>query len=110
VPGGARPLREPDPHRALARATELAGEEGSVLVTGSLYLLADLADELAPDSPRARPRWAILGRPVRRERMAAGSSTLVRILFTILLLLAVAVVSFFIGYLIGPPLLNRVLS
>jgi Kef-type K+ transport system membrane component KefB len=42
--------------------------------------------------------------------MAAGSSTLTRILFTILLLLAVAVVSFFIGYLIGPPLLDRVLS
>lgn len=42
--------------------------------------------------------------------MATGSSTWTRILFTILLLLAVAVVSFFIGYLIGPPLLDRVLS
>lgn len=47
VPTGARPRREPDPHRALALARELAGEEGSVLVTGSLYLLADLADVLA---------------------------------------------------------------
>ncbi|MGZ4307736.1 MAG: bifunctional folylpolyglutamate synthase/dihydrofolate synthase [Gaiellaceae bacterium] len=32
----------PDAERALARARELAGEDGPVLVTGSLYLLADL--------------------------------------------------------------------
>lgn len=32
-----------DPGEALERARELAGEEGAVLVTGSLYLLADLA-------------------------------------------------------------------
>jgi dihydrofolate synthase / folylpolyglutamate synthase len=32
-----------DPGVALARARELAGEEGAVLVTGSLYLLADLS-------------------------------------------------------------------
>ena len=32
-----------EPLRALARGRELAGEEGAVLVTGSLYLLADLA-------------------------------------------------------------------
>ena len=32
-----------DPGEALARARELAGEEGGVLVTGSLYLLADLS-------------------------------------------------------------------
>ena len=31
-----------EPAAALARARELAGEEGAVLVTGSLYLLADL--------------------------------------------------------------------
>jgi dihydrofolate synthase/folylpolyglutamate synthase len=31
-----------DPEEALARARELAGGEGAVLVTGSLYLLADL--------------------------------------------------------------------
>jgi dihydrofolate synthase / folylpolyglutamate synthase len=31
-----------DPEDALARAHELAGDEGAVLVTGSLYLLADL--------------------------------------------------------------------
>ena len=31
-----------DPEAALARAHELAGDEGGVLVTGSLYLLADL--------------------------------------------------------------------
>jgi dihydrofolate synthase/folylpolyglutamate synthase len=33
---------EPDPERALARGRELAGPDGAVLVTGSLYLLADL--------------------------------------------------------------------
>ena len=32
-----------DPEEALARARELAGPEGAVLVTGSLYLLADLS-------------------------------------------------------------------
>jgi len=30
------------PQRALARARELAGEDGAVLVTGSIYLIADL--------------------------------------------------------------------
>jgi dihydrofolate synthase/folylpolyglutamate synthase len=43
----ARPYFErvevvPDPRAALARARELAGASGAVLVTGSLYLLADL--------------------------------------------------------------------
>ena len=33
----------PEPAAALARAREIAGEEGAVLVTGSLYLLMDLA-------------------------------------------------------------------
>lgn len=33
---------EPDPRRALAAARELAGPDGMVLATGSLYLLADL--------------------------------------------------------------------
>jgi dihydrofolate synthase/folylpolyglutamate synthase len=32
----------PEPERALERARELAGDDGAVLVTGSLYLLADL--------------------------------------------------------------------
>jgi dihydrofolate synthase / folylpolyglutamate synthase len=36
---------EPDPRAARARAVELAGPEGAVLVTGSLYLLADLSGE-----------------------------------------------------------------
>jgi dihydrofolate synthase/folylpolyglutamate synthase len=34
---------EPDPAAARARALELAGAEGALLVTGSLYLLADLS-------------------------------------------------------------------
>jgi dihydrofolate synthase/folylpolyglutamate synthase len=36
-----------DPYAALARARELAGRAGSVLVGGSLYLLEDLSDVLA---------------------------------------------------------------
>ncbi len=35
-----------DPTTALARARQLAGEDGALLVTGSLYLLADLAVRL----------------------------------------------------------------
>jgi dihydrofolate synthase/folylpolyglutamate synthase len=36
-----------DPHAAVARARELAGQRGSVLIGGSLYLLEDLSDVLA---------------------------------------------------------------
>jgi dihydrofolate synthase/folylpolyglutamate synthase len=36
-----------DPHAALARARELAGADGSVLIGGSLYLLEDLRDVVA---------------------------------------------------------------
>ena len=32
----------PDPHSALVRARELAGPQGVVIATGSLYLIADL--------------------------------------------------------------------
>ena len=35
-----------EPGDALARARELAGDDGAVLVTGSLYLLADLTIRL----------------------------------------------------------------
>jgi dihydrofolate synthase/folylpolyglutamate synthase len=38
----------PDAGRALERARELAGPEGAVLVTGSLYLLRDLFGRLEP--------------------------------------------------------------
>jgi dihydrofolate synthase / folylpolyglutamate synthase len=38
----------PDPHTALALARDLAGPEGAVLVSGSLYLLEDLGDVVAP--------------------------------------------------------------
>lgn len=42
TPEGPSVRIEPDPHRALARARELARPDGVVLATGSLYLLADL--------------------------------------------------------------------
>jgi dihydrofolate synthase/folylpolyglutamate synthase len=35
----------PDPHAAVARAQELAGPDGTVLATGSIYLVADLLGE-----------------------------------------------------------------
>jgi dihydrofolate synthase/folylpolyglutamate synthase len=49
--GGPRSESVPDPHRALARARELAGERGTVVATGSIYLVADLAR--APGQGRA---------------------------------------------------------
>ena len=41
----------PSPSRARARARELAGPEGAVLVTGSLYLLADLSGQEEQSEP-----------------------------------------------------------
>jgi dihydrofolate synthase/folylpolyglutamate synthase len=40
--GGAAASVVIEPHRALARARELAGEDGVVLATGSIYLIGDL--------------------------------------------------------------------
>ena len=40
-PAGATHV-EGDPRRAVALAKELAGEDGVVLATGSIYLIADL--------------------------------------------------------------------
>ena len=39
---GAQAREVAEPHSALAAARELAGEEGTVVATGSLYLIADL--------------------------------------------------------------------
>lgn len=51
VPDGGPAVHvEPAPHAALALARALAGDEGVVLATGSLYLLADLLRP--PDAPR----------------------------------------------------------
>jgi dihydrofolate synthase / folylpolyglutamate synthase len=50
-----RTEKEPQPARALAAAREIAGPEGAVLVTGSLYLLADLA-ALPEDVPSGAGR------------------------------------------------------
>ena len=41
----------PEPRAALARARELAGPDGAVVATGSIYLIADLVS--APGSRRA---------------------------------------------------------
>jgi dihydrofolate synthase/folylpolyglutamate synthase len=43
--GGPQAEIVPDPRTALARARELAGPDGAVLATGSIYLVADLLSE-----------------------------------------------------------------
>ena len=50
----ARAEIEADPRAALARAQELAGPDGAVLVTGSIYLIADLV------APHERRRASML--------------------------------------------------
>jgi dihydrofolate synthase / folylpolyglutamate synthase len=49
--GGVQSEIEPDPRRAVERARELAGEKGTVLATGSIYLVAELLS--APGQRRA---------------------------------------------------------
>ncbi len=49
--GSAAAETAPDAHRALGRARELAGQEGAVLVSGSLHLIADLVS--GPGAERA---------------------------------------------------------
>jgi dihydrofolate synthase / folylpolyglutamate synthase len=45
--GGPPSTVVPDPRRAVESARELAGSEGAVLVTGSIYLIADLVRDVA---------------------------------------------------------------
>jgi dihydrofolate synthase / folylpolyglutamate synthase len=47
------PIVEPDPHRAVERARDLAGPEGAVLATGSIYLIADLLSPRGAREPRS---------------------------------------------------------
>jgi dihydrofolate synthase / folylpolyglutamate synthase len=47
------PIVEPDPHRAVDRARDLAGPEGAVLATGSIYLVADLLRPRGAREPRS---------------------------------------------------------
>jgi dihydrofolate synthase/folylpolyglutamate synthase len=42
LPAGVAARREDDPRRALQIAREIAGDDGVVLATGSIYLVADL--------------------------------------------------------------------
>ena len=51
--GGPPTRLERDPHRALALARELAGPEGAVLATGSIYLIADLSRPAGARAPRS---------------------------------------------------------
>jgi dihydrofolate synthase / folylpolyglutamate synthase len=52
--GGPPALIEPDPRRALASARALAGTDGAVLATGSIYLIADLLRPAGSTLPRSR--------------------------------------------------------
>jgi dihydrofolate synthase/folylpolyglutamate synthase len=49
--GAAEAIVEPRPLAAMARARELAGPEGVVLVTGSIYLLADIMRDPSTSGP-----------------------------------------------------------
>lgn len=51
--GGPPTRLERDPHKALALARDLAGPEGAVLATGSIYLVADLLRPAGATSPRS---------------------------------------------------------
>lgn len=52
--GGPPTRLEADPRRALALARDLAGRDGSVLATGSIYLVADLLRPAGDTGPRSR--------------------------------------------------------
>ncbi|HUT63798.1 MAG TPA: folylpolyglutamate synthase/dihydrofolate synthase family protein [Anaerolineae bacterium] len=41
-PGTVTVIIEPDPARAVGKATDIAGKEGTVIVTGSLYLVGEI--------------------------------------------------------------------
>jgi len=47
------PIVEPEPHRAVERARDLAGPEGAVIATGSIYLIADLMRPRGAKEPRS---------------------------------------------------------
>jgi dihydrofolate synthase/folylpolyglutamate synthase len=51
--GGPPTRLERDPQRALALARDLAGPEGAVLATGSIYLVADLLRPAGATAPRS---------------------------------------------------------
>ncbi|MEA2411337.1 MAG: dihydrofolate synthase / folylpolyglutamate synthase [Thermoleophilaceae bacterium] len=52
--GGPRAESVPDPRAALERARELAGPDGAVIATGSIYLIADLVREGAAEARVSR--------------------------------------------------------
>ena len=51
--GGPPTRLERDPHKALALARDLAGPDGAVLATGSIYLVADLLRPAGAVAPRS---------------------------------------------------------
>ena len=74
------------PDRALRRGRELAGAEGAVLVTGSLYLLADLA--------------------ARREDVPSSNGPRLSVyVFAAIVIAAFAGIAFAVGYVVGKMLL-----
>ena len=79
---------EPDPRRAVSRARELAGEHGTVLATGSIYLVADLLS--APGARRA-------SRAVNER----GPSVIAMIALVAVVVAVVILIFFGIGYALG---------
>ena len=78
----------PEPRAALARARELAGPDGAVVVTGSIYLIADLVS--APGSPEG------LGAVNDRGPSVLGMIALVAVVVALTIL-----IFFALGYAFG---------
>jgi dihydrofolate synthase/folylpolyglutamate synthase len=66
--GVARAEAEPEPKRALARAREIAGRRGLVVVTGSLYLVGMLIPLFEPEEQRSAA-----GAEAKRARRTSGA-------------------------------------
>ena len=85
---GRRPRSCRDPRAALERARELAGPDGAVLATGSIYLVADLS----------RRAGAPEGLGAVNER---GPSVLAMIALVAVVVALVILVFFALGYAFG---------
>ena len=85
--GGIKSEIEPDPRKALRRARELAGENGTVLATGSIYLVAELLK--------------CSGRAESERALNEGPSVIAMIALVAFVVALVILVFFGIGYAFG---------
>ena len=83
----------PEPHAALARAREIAGPDGAVVATGSIYLIADLVS-----APGTRGGAVIADRRAVNDR---GPSVLGMIALVAVVVALTILVFFALGYAFG---------